>query len=77
MSYRPYIAVRVDGCIPYACYCRNWSCRGLLLETVRIAAGYSDCRTPEAFCERKYNSDFAREMSRSVRAFLKDFDQDA
>ena len=31
----------------------------------------------QAFCNRKYNSDFAREMSRSVRAFLKDFDQDA
>lgn len=26
-----------------------------------------------AFCNRKYNSDFAREMSRSVRAYLKDF----
>ena len=29
-----------------------------------------------AFCQRKYNSDFAREMSRSVRVYLKDFDQD-
>lgn len=27
-----------------------------------------------AFCERKYNSDFAREMSRSVRAFLESLD---
>ena len=26
-----------------------------------------------AFCERKYNSDFAREMSRSVRKYLDDF----
>ena len=26
-----------------------------------------------AFCERKYKSDFAREMSRSVTAYLKDF----
>ncbi len=27
----------------------------------------------DAFCNRKYNSDFAREMSRSVRVYLKDF----
>ena len=30
----------------------------------------------QAFCERKYNSDFAREMSRSVRVYLKDFEQE-
>lgn len=28
----------------------------------------------KAFCERKYNSDFARELSRSVAEFLKDFE---
>ena len=27
----------------------------------------------QAFCERKYNSDFSKEMSRSVRAYLKEF----
>lgn len=27
----------------------------------------------KAFCERKYNSDFSREMTRSVKEFLKDF----
>lgn len=27
----------------------------------------------KAFCDRKYNSDFAREMSRSVRKYLEDF----
>ena len=27
----------------------------------------------KAFCERKYNSDFSREMSRSVREYLKQF----
>lgn len=27
----------------------------------------------QAFCERKYNSDFSREMSRSVGMYLKDF----
>lgn len=27
----------------------------------------------EAFCSRKYNSDFAREMTRSVQVFLEDF----
>lgn len=29
----------------------------------------------KAFCERKYNSDFSREMTRSVKEFLKDFEQ--
>lgn len=28
----------------------------------------------EAFCNRKYNSDFSKEMSRSVGEYLKDFD---
>ena len=28
----------------------------------------------KAFCERKYNSDFSREMQRSVGEYLKDFD---
>ena len=28
----------------------------------------------KAFCERKYNSDFSREMTRSVKEFLKDFE---
>ena len=27
----------------------------------------------KAFCDRKYNSDFSREMTRSVEVFLKDF----
>src|SRR6056297_969972 len=27
----------------------------------------------KAFCERKYNSDFSKEMSRSVKAYLKEF----
>lgn len=29
----------------------------------------------QAFCDRKYNCGFSREMSRSVRVYLKDFDQ--
>jgi len=28
----------------------------------------------QAFCDRKYNSDFSREMSRSVEEYLKDFE---
>ena len=28
----------------------------------------------QAFCNRKYNSDFSREMTRSVQVFLKDFE---
>ncbi len=30
----------------------------------------------QAFCDRKYNSGFSREMSRSVRAFLRDFEEE-
>lgn len=33
--------------------------------------GYDDWM--QAFCDRKYNSDFSREMSRSVAEYLKDF----
>ncbi len=29
----------------------------------------------QAFCDRKYNSGFSREMSRSVRVYLKDFEE--
>ena len=28
----------------------------------------------QAFCDRKFNSDFSREMSRSVAQYLKDFE---
>lgn len=36
-------------------------------------AGGQDYQTwMKAFCERKYNSDFSREMSRSVRKYLED-----
>ena len=31
----------------------------------------------QAFCSRKYNSDFSREMSRSVEAYLGPFTSDA
>lgn len=31
----------------------------------------------QAFCERKFNSDFSREMQRSVKEYLKDFDGEA
>ena len=27
----------------------------------------------DAFCQRKYNSDFSREMTRSVEAYLRDY----
>ncbi len=49
-------------------------------ELREMFAGRTAGRTYEdwmqAFCERKYNSDFAREMSRSVRRCLEDFDGD-
>ena len=30
----------------------------------------------KAFCERKFNSDFAREMTRSVRKYLEQFKEE-
>ena len=55
--------------------------RELTAEEMRdMFAGRTAARTYEAwmqaFCERKYNSGFAREMSRSVRKYLEDFAQD-
>lgn len=38
-------------------------------------AGQSTEERFRAFCRRKYNSDFSREMTRSVEEYLKDFDQ--
>lgn len=43
-----------------------------MLEGRTGARGYEDWI--RAFCERKYNSDFSREMSRSCREYLKDFE---
>ena len=37
----------------------------------QISAAYREWM--RAFCERKYNSDFSREMTRSVRKYLEDF----
>ena len=31
----------------------------------------------QAFCNRKYNSEFSREMTRSVEIYLKDFKNDS
>ena len=39
-------------------------------------AGSSFEEWMQAFCDRKYNSGFSREMSRSVRVYLKDYDQE-
>ena len=47
--------------------------RGMFAQRA-AARGFEDWM--QAFCQRKYNSDFAREMSRSVRLYLKDFDQE-
>lgn len=47
-------------------------------ELCRLFSPRTETKTYEeymrAFCERKYNSDFSREMSRSVGEYLKDFD---
>ena len=40
---------------------------------IRVAPGNTYENWITAFCKRKYNSDFSREMSRSVSEYLKDF----
>ena len=42
----------------------------------RVASGNTYGGWIHAFCKRKYNSDFSREMTRSVGEFLKDFTED-
>ena len=45
-----------------------------LKEMLLVKAGVKDFEEwIQAFCERKYNSDFSKEMTRSVEVFLKDF----
>ena len=49
---------------------------GAELETMltkNVAAGNTYQNWIHAFCKRKYNSEFSREMSRSVAEYLKDF----
>lgn len=48
--------------------------RKALMSTYAGSREYQDWIT--AFCKRKYNSDFSREMTRSVEAFLKQFHKD-
>ena len=40
---------------------------------IRVAPGNTYDNWIHAFCKRKYNSDFSREMTRSVGEYLKDF----
>ena len=41
---------------------------------IRVAPGNTYLNWITAFCKRKYNSEFSREMSRSVGEYLKDFE---
>lgn len=43
--------------------------------TKNVAAGNTYENWIHAFCNRKYNSEFSREMGRSVAAYLKDFSE--
>ena len=42
---------------------------------IRVASGNTYENWIHAFCKPKYNSEFSREMSRSVSEYLKDFDE--
>ena len=49
---------------------------GELKQMLSVKAGQRDFEEwIQAFCNRKYNSDFSREMTRSVEAFLKDYQE--
>ena len=41
--------------------------------TKNVGRGNTYANWIHAFCKRKYNSEFSREMSRSVAEYLKDF----
>jgi nitroreductase/FMN reductase (NADPH)/FMN reductase [NAD(P)H] len=41
--------------------------------TKNVAPGNSYANWIHAFCNRKYNSDFSREMSRSVEKYMEEF----
>ncbi len=55
--------------------------RGDGAELREMFAGRTGARSFEdylkAFCARKYNSDFSREMTRSVEAYLRDFEEES
>ena len=49
---------------------------GELKQMLSVKAGQRDFEEwIQAFCNRKYNSDFSREMTRSVEVFLKDYQE--
>ncbi len=52
MSFRPTIAVYIQGRIVDIGYYRNWDEKSLLYEAVAIAALYKGCRTAEEFREK-------------------------
>ena len=40
---------------------------------LKVLAAWDEKKWMQAFCNRKYNSDFAREMTRSVAKYLEEF----
>lgn len=54
MSFRPTIAVYVEGQIADLGFYRNWEYVPLLARAAEIALQYADCRTAEAYRERRF-----------------------
>ena len=54
MSFRPTIAVYIDGHIIDIQYCRNWFPEHLLYEAARLAALYGDCRSADEYLDSRY-----------------------
>jgi len=54
MSFRPTIAVYVEGQIVDLGYYRNWKYIPLLARAAEIARQYADCTNAEAYRERRF-----------------------
>lgn len=56
MSFRPTIAVVINGKIADIGYYRNWPMEGLFIEALGLAVMYRDCRTIEEFREKAFGT---------------------
>jgi|GEM_PF-6446887 len=56
MSYRPTIAVYINGRIADLGYYKNWSDRSLFYEAAAIYALYHDCNSVQEYRSRKFGA---------------------
>ena len=56
MAYRPTISVYIDGQIADLGYYRNWQDENLFYEALAMAAVFHDCKTIQAYRDRRYGT---------------------